>query len=82
MKATLHGVHSLYEPNFNFAVTKYGDNGRAESVEEVRAYLRDYRSRAGFEFVRNELRDAARTHLKAPARRLGAAARRALGASL
>ena len=78
MKTTLYEVDSLYEPNFNYAVAKYGDNGRAESMAEVRRYLRDYRSRAGFEFIRNELRVATRIHLKAPARRLREAARRLL----
>jgi hypothetical protein len=48
MKTTFHGdVRSLYEPNFNFWVTKYADNGRAETKAELRAYLGEYRRRAG-----------------------------------
>ncbi len=47
MKTTLHNVESLYNPNFNFIVAKYGDNGGAETKAEVRAYLEQYRKRSG-----------------------------------
>lgn len=48
MKTSFHGdVRSLYEPNFNFWVTKYADNGRAETRGELSAYLGTYRKRAG-----------------------------------
>jgi hypothetical protein len=52
MKTTLHNVSSLYEGvgNFNFNVAKYADNGLAESEDDVRAYLAEYRRRAGKEF--------------------------------
>lgn len=52
MRTTLHNVSSLYEGvgNFNFNVAKYADNGLAESEEDVRAYLAEYRRRAGKEF--------------------------------
>ena len=46
-KTTLHNLDSLYDPNFNFVVTKYGDNGGAETREEVESYLKTYRQRAG-----------------------------------
>jgi hypothetical protein len=51
MKTTLHGVPSLYDPPFNFIVTKYGDNGKAITDEEVRKYLNEYRRRAGFQLI-------------------------------
>ena len=46
-KTTLHNLDSLYDPNFNFVVTKYGDNGGAQTREEVDAYMKTYRQRAG-----------------------------------
>ena len=57
MKTTLHGVPSLYNPPFNFIVTKYGDNGRAITDEEVRKYFNEYRRRAGFELIREMMED-------------------------
>jgi hypothetical protein len=47
MRATLHNVDGLYSPNFNFVVGKYGDNGRAETKPEIKAYLAEYRRRCG-----------------------------------
>jgi uncharacterized protein GlcG (DUF336 family) len=47
MKATLHNVESLYSPNFNLVVGKYGDNGLAETKAEIKAYLTEYRRRCG-----------------------------------
>ena len=47
MKATLHNVESLYSPNFNFVVGKYGDNGSAETKSEIKTYLAEYRRRCG-----------------------------------
>jgi hypothetical protein len=55
MKTTLYGIDSLYSPNFNFYVAKYGDNGQAETKEEVRDYLRQYRKRSGFEWFKHQL---------------------------
>ncbi len=49
MKTTLHNMRSLYEQDFNFYLTKYADNGGAESADEVRAYLLAYQKRAGLE---------------------------------
>jgi hypothetical protein len=46
-KTTLHNIDSLYDPNFNFVVTKYGDNGGAETQQDIDSYLRVYRERAG-----------------------------------
>jgi hypothetical protein len=55
MKTTLYGVESLYSPNFNFTVAKYGDNGLAETKDEVRAYLRQYQNRSGFDWFLHQL---------------------------
>jgi len=59
MKTTLHGVSSLYEGkgNFNYHATKFGDNGLAETEEEVRSYLAEYRRRAGIEYLLGVLED-------------------------
>jgi hypothetical protein len=55
MKTTLHKMGSLYDGDFNFAVTKFGDNGRVKTHREVDAYLREYRSRAGSDWYYNRL---------------------------
>jgi hypothetical protein len=47
MKTTLHKMGSLYDGDFNFAVTKFGDNGRVNTHREVDTYLCEYRRRAG-----------------------------------
>jgi len=47
MKTTLHNMPSLYAGDFNFHVTKYGDNGGAESAAQLDAYLSEYRRRTG-----------------------------------
>jgi len=49
MKTTLHNMSSLYEKDFNFYVTKYGDNGRAESIQELEEYFKIYNQRIGIE---------------------------------
>src|SRR5262249_17511247 len=43
----LHNMGSLYEGDFNFALTKFGDNCRARTHRKVDAYLREYRRRVG-----------------------------------
>jgi hypothetical protein len=55
MKTTLHKFDSLYDGEFNFAVTKFGDNGRVKTHREVDAYLREYRSRAGVDWYYHRL---------------------------
>jgi hypothetical protein len=55
MKTTLYGVESLYSPNFNFIVAKCGDNGLAETKDEVRDYLRQYQNRSGFDWFLHQL---------------------------
>jgi hypothetical protein len=54
MKTTLHNMKTLYDGEFNFAVTKYGDNGRAQSYSEVKEYIRKYRHRAGVDWYDKE----------------------------
>jgi hypothetical protein len=56
MKTTLHGkwpASRLY-PDFAPYVGKYADNGRARTLEELRAYFAEYRRRTGaFAFLRH-----------------------------
>jgi hypothetical protein len=65
MKTTLHNCESLYQGvgNFNFNVAKYGDNGLAETEQEVQLYLAEYRRRAGFEFILGSLEDKSKDFL-------------------
>ncbi len=49
MKTTLHNMRSLYESDFNYYITKYADNGRAESIEELETYFKIYNKRIGSE---------------------------------
>jgi hypothetical protein len=53
MKTTLHNCNSLYQDygNFNFNVAKFADNGLAETNLELKAYLNEYKKRAGIEFI-------------------------------
>jgi hypothetical protein len=56
MKVTLHGkfgVFPLY-PDFNLYVTKYGDNGRAKSKDELKQYFAAYRNRFRLGFLRRQ----------------------------
>ena len=55
MKTTLHGVRSLYDPNFNFHVSKYADNGKAHTRAQVREHMMEYRGRSQGEWRREEL---------------------------
>jgi hypothetical protein len=59
MKTTLYGVSSLYQGkgSFNYHVAKFADNGLAETEEEVRRYLAEYRRRAGIEYLFGVLED-------------------------
>lgn len=55
MRTQLFGMHDLYQFEITPAVTKYADNGRAHSLDEVSTYLNEYKRRAGLEFVRQNL---------------------------
>src|SRR5207253_7883503 len=55
MKVTLHGEWGpgrLY-PDFSPWVAKYGDNGRAHTMKELREYHRSYRERAPGDYLRH-----------------------------
>jgi hypothetical protein len=78
MKTTLHNMKSLYDGDFAYNVAKYGDNGRVETEEEIRAYLAIYRKRAGREFVY----DAFLAHAKDIAYRLVSFERGSVGYQL
>jgi hypothetical protein len=49
MRTTLYDMGSLYDPDFTLTVAKYGDNAGVETPEQLRAYLSEYRQRAGLE---------------------------------
>jgi len=53
MKTKLYNLKSLYDPNFNFVftVSKFGDNGKAYSKEEINNYLKNYAERMGREYL-------------------------------
>jgi hypothetical protein len=55
MKTTMHKMGSLYEGDFNFAVTKFGDNGQVKTHREVDAYLKEYKRRAGADWYYHRL---------------------------
>lgn len=65
MKTTLHGLKSLNEPpaEFNYSVAKYGDNGLAETEEEIVKYLAEYRRRAGVDYLLSALEDQSRNFI-------------------
>lgn len=52
MKTTLHGMPIRdFLPDFTQFTSKYADNGRARSKQELRAYFRAYRKRSGIEYL-------------------------------
>ncbi len=57
MKTTLHNMNSLYSYDFNFLVTKYGDNGNAKTEKEVNEYLKEYKRRAGRQYIYDSFYD-------------------------
>lgn len=69
-RTTFHGMASLYDPNFSFAVCKFADNGRAKSAAEVKQYMRDYRARGQGEWLREEFADRAARYLRPAAHKL------------
>lgn len=68
MRTTLHGkwpVSGLY-PDFTPYVTKYADNGRARTPEELRAYFAEYRRRLGLTaWLRGAVEQRAKDGLRA-----------------
>ena len=51
MRTTFFGLHSLYDFDFNPLVTKYADNGKAKTEEEVYQYINEYKKRVGRRFI-------------------------------
>ena len=41
----------LYDCDFNALLTKYSDNGKAKTEQQVRDYLTEYRKRSGREYL-------------------------------
>jgi len=50
MKTTLHGIDELY-PHFTPVVAKYADNGRAQTITELKTYMAQYRKRGPLPFI-------------------------------
>ena len=59
MKTSLVGKwpKSTLYPDFTPYVTKYADNGRAKTEEELRNYFRAYRQRAPVEYLRHRIQN-------------------------
>ena len=57
MKTTLHGMQSLYEGDFIQYISKYADNGRAETISELEEYFRAYKIRSGREYIYQKFLD-------------------------
>jgi hypothetical protein len=57
MKTTIHGKEKrlLAGPDFSPYVTKYADNGRAKSQEELDAYFKQYRMRAPLSYLKDRV---------------------------
>jgi L-ascorbate metabolism protein UlaG (beta-lactamase superfamily) len=51
MRTTFFGLRSLYDFDFNPLVTKYADNGKAKTEEEVYQYINEYKKRVGRQFI-------------------------------
>jgi len=64
MKTTLHNIESLYKPNFNLYVTKIADNGRAQTLDEIREYFKEYKRRAFIDYLLSELQSTSITFIR------------------
>ena len=51
MRTTFFGISSLYDHDFNPLLTKYADNGKAKTEEEVVRYINEYKKRVGRQFI-------------------------------
>ena len=51
MRTTFFGISSLYDHEFNPLLTKYADNGKAKTEEEVFTYINEYKKRVGRQFI-------------------------------
>jgi len=57
MRTTFFGLNSLYDYEFNQLLTKYADNGKAKTEEEVSKYIDEYKKRVGRQFIFDSLLD-------------------------
>tara|TARA_B100000767_G_C19719731_1_gene516695 strand:- start:114 stop:1472 length:1359 start_codon:yes stop_codon:yes gene_type:complete len=57
MRTTFFGLSSLYDFNFNALVTKYADNGRAKTLQEVQQYEDEYKKRVGRQYILDSFLD-------------------------
>jgi hypothetical protein len=66
MKTKLFNLKSLYDPNFNFTftVSKFGDNGRAYTKEQINNYLKNYAERMGREYLFDMFASHSREYFK------------------
>jgi hypothetical protein len=51
MRTTFFGLNSLYDHDFAPLLTKYADNGKAKTEEEVSRYINEYKKRVGRQFI-------------------------------
>ena len=54
MRTTFFGLHSLYDFDFNPLLTKYADNGKAKTEEEVHRYINEYKKDELVEIFANQ----------------------------
>ncbi len=52
MKTTLHNMQSLYDHGLNQIITKYADNGGAETETQLKDYFRHYHEKSGRAWIR------------------------------
>ena len=64
MKTTMHNLQDLYDPNFNYYVTKFADNGRSESKSELIKYMNYYKSRGIVDILLSEVEKQSMKYLR------------------
>ena len=64
MKTTLHNMESLYDTEFNQKLTKYSDNGRVFTEEQLKKYYKFYTKKSGREFIYDKFLDKSKSIVK------------------
>lgn len=64
MKTTLHNMESLYDSEFNQKLTKYSDNGRVFTEEQLKKYYKFYTKKSGREFIYDKFLDKSKSIVK------------------
>ena len=64
MKTTLHNMESLYDTEFNQKLTKYSDNGRVFTEEQLKKYYKFYTKKSGREFIYDKFLDKSKNIVK------------------